>query len=395
MNTDNFEKNQLEFSLENQAKQRSKFQSEFIAASKNKKLVALEACTSSGKGRACFKFIQEDTSTKKWLILVPEILQVQNMKDDIVKHGFDTLYKKIEDIICYASFDKYKGKQLNIWCNEVHRFSELKYDISKTILFDKFLVDSATIPYSVKERLNEIGDFFYFKLSLKEAIERGILPEPNIYIIDIELDNISKRHKKTFGSKKIFLTDKEYNKYLDKDLEYWKYKLQENPDQQWIKNKMNSIGLIRKRFFSDVKTNHLKTLVEQLSNKRFICFCGSLNQADLLGGNCAIHSKKTKKHNLKTLEKFNNLEISQIYLYKMGREGLNLKNINCGIITQLSTGNDEGLEFLQSFGRSLRSETPEFYILCIKNTRDEVFLQKALNNVDKKYVKKYKLITNN
>ncbi len=377
------------FDLEKQQREREKFCSEVLEINKSNNLIAIQAATGIGKGFCVFKSIEQDTSSKKWLILVPEILQIENMKEDIKKHNFLHLYDKIEDIICYASFDKFKGRELNLWCNEVHRLSELKSDISQTLIYDKIIVDSATIPFKVKERLKSLGDFIFIHLPLKEAIERGILPEPSVYKVEVMLDDKIKRNEKMYGDKQAFLTDKSYAEVLDTDLEYWKERFAKNPKEQWIENKLNSIGSTRKKFFTDRKTEKLKELLRDLGNRRYICFTGSIEQCDEVGRQLAVHSKKSKKHNIKTLEDFNNYEIFSIFMNRMGREGLNLSGIEAGIVVQLGTGNDEGLEFLQSFGRSLRSNSPEFYLFYCKGTKDEDFLNKALKNIDEKFVKEY------
>jgi|SRR6187402_435718 len=372
--------------------EREIFQNEVVELSKVNRLLAIEACTGVGKGLSCFRCIEADTSTKKWLVVVPEILQIENLKNDIQKHKMTHIYDKIEDIICYASFSKYEGKSLSLWFNEVHRLSELKSDISSTINFDKIIVDSATIPFRVKDRLKTLGKFHYYQLTLQQAIDKGIIPEPIIYKISIQLDDKIKRNTKKFGKNTALFTDKAYAERLDLDLQYWKERFAENPKDSWITGILNKTGGTRKAFYVSKKTEKLTELLEYLGEKRLICYTGSIEQSDLLGRERAIHSKKKGKHNINTLNSFNNKEISSIFMNKMGREGLNLTDIEAVIITQLGTGNDEGLEFLQSFGRSLRGINPEAYILYCKGTKDEKFLDKALSHINSKYIKEWKNI---
>lgn len=373
--------------------EKDKFQEEVSNLSKIHPLLVVQSATGTGKGKAVLMSIILDTSNKQWLILVPEILQIENLKEEIIKQGFEYLLQhKIKDIICYASFKQYTGTKYNLWLNEAHRLSELKEDIASTVKFDRIIADSATIPYNVKNRLNSLGKFYYYELSLQEAIDRKILPEPIIYKIPVELDNKIKRNSKQYGKIVSLLTDKSFAEVLDKDLEYWKKRYSENPNDKWITGILNKTGGKRKNFFTSKKTECLKNLLKTLENKRLVCFTGSLEQCDLIGENNAIHSKKTKKHNLETFKKFNNKEINSIFLNKMGREGLNLVDIEVGIMVQLGTGNDEGLEFLQILGRSIRAIKPEFYIFYCKNTKDEDFLQKALKHINPKYIKEWKTI---
>ena len=67
----------------------------------------------------------------------------------------------------------------------------------------------------------------------------------------------------------------------------------------------------------------------------------------------------------------------------MLQEGQNLTNIQAGIIVQLD-GEERG--FIQKFGRSLRATDPIQYILYYRGTRDEEYLQKALEGIDKEYI---------
>lgn len=68
----------------------------------------------------------------------------------------------------------------------------------------------------------------------------------------------------------------------------------------------------------------------------------------------------------------------------MLQEGQNLKDIECGIIVQLD--GKEG-PFIQKFGRTLRSEHPVQYIICIKGTQDNVYLERVIKNLDPNHVK--------
>jgi superfamily II DNA or RNA helicase len=67
----------------------------------------------------------------------------------------------------------------------------------------------------------------------------------------------------------------------------------------------------------------------------------------------------------------------------MLQEGMNLKGIEVGVITQLDAC-ERG--YLQKFGRILRSSEPIVYVLYYENTRDEAFLENVLNGIDKKYI---------
>ncbi len=370
-------------------KEKTKFQEAAKLLGDKHDFLAIEAITGSGKGLAVMKCIEADESGLKWLVLVPETLQIINLQDDIIKHSMEHLYDKIEDIICYASLHKYQGRVLNVWANEAHRLSECRTDISKTLKYKRIIADSATLSKDIKDRLAQLGNFHYFKLGLKSAIEKGIVAEPVIYTIGIDVDNKIKRNPTKFGDKVISLTDREYIEKIEKEFIYWKTRLVKNPKEKWILGRFNNMGTERKKFFAKCKMEALKSLLKTLENKRWVCFAGTTGQADELNLEHSVHSKRGKKHNVLTLERFNRKEISSIIFHKMGVEGLNLADIQAVVLHQLSTGKDDGLFFTQASGRSYRSDAPEVYVLYCKNTKDEDFLNLALKNVDKKYIKQW------
>ena len=67
----------------------------------------------------------------------------------------------------------------------------------------------------------------------------------------------------------------------------------------------------------------------------------------------------------------------------MLQEGQNLEDIQAGIIVQL-----DGAEsfYSKKFGRTLRADSPEQYIFYYKNTRDEEYLDKALQDINPNYI---------
>ena len=50
----------------------------------------------------------------------------------------------------------------------------------------------------------------------------------------------------------------------------------------------------------------IKKVLDKVSNKRFICFVGSIEQCNDLGGTQAVHSDNTNKENSKLVDDFNN-----------------------------------------------------------------------------------------
>lgn len=377
---------------EKQLEERIKAQDRAEQLSLEHKHLLLQWATGVGKGKAVMQCIAASPSSKKWLVVVPEVLQIGNYHRDMIEHGYEWLLgTKIQGIICYASLHLYEGQALNLALNEAHRMSDLRTEIVKTIDFDQIISDSATLPQAIRTKLWDICPYHNDVITLEQAIKLGILPTPAIYTIPIKLDNKLKQNKVKMGTSFYTKTDFAYNKYLENQIVYWREKAAEEGYPDWIETKIIRIGSTRKKFLAEAKTKAASDLLFSLQGKRLIVFCGSVEQCQALGGLKAIHSKKSKKVNESILAQFNNYEINELFVNKMGREGLNLSGIEAGVIIQLDSGNDEGLSFLQKSGRSMRASDPEIYIFYAEDTQDEYYLEKALQHIDKQYIKKLKL----
>ena len=134
---------------------------------------------------------------------------------------------------------------------------------------------------------------------------------------------------------------------------------------------------------------HAKTRVARivintkLAGKRFICFCTSLEQIEWLNGVNFVSSENSAAVNKANIDAFNNGSAHSLFAMGMLQEGQNLAGIEAGLIVQL-----DGKErpFIQKFGRVMRSKTPVQYILYVRDTHDENYLQNALAGLDKQYI---------
>jgi superfamily II DNA or RNA helicase len=374
-----------------QAEQRQLIAQRVVELSLTHRHVVICWSTGVGKGRAVMRCIDASPSTKPWLVLCPEIAQVENFKRDLVKHKMEYLLEgKIADVICYASFKNYTGGQYNLALNECHRLSELREDIAKTVSFDQIISDSATIPSEVRKRLEKIHPFYEYNISMMQAVQMGILPEPRITLVPCVLDDTKRYIESTRfikGKRQPYLTTQQQKlNDLNEELKYWQDRY-EQKWESWALNKVKNLGMQRKRLLAECKTESCRWLLSALQEKKLVCFTGTVDQAILLGGGNSVHSKRTPKANEKIIEKFNKGEIKQIFANRMMREGMNLDDIEAGIIVQLDSGEDEGLNFIQMTGRTMRAEAPEIFILYVKDSQDEKYLRRALSVIDKRYIK--------
>ncbi len=399
---------------------------EEVVKNSDEKLIILEHCTGLGKSLSAIK-VQEKTKPETTLLLVAERSHITNWKKEYIKFNKEHLLENTT-IECYASLKNYRGRSFDlIILDEAHRISDLIREILTTLKVKKIIALSATFEYQQLIDLVSItfgdlwNDYYYSSIPIKEAIEAGIIPQPDIYVIPLQLDDINKNQiiKESWGKKEkrvtincdfstmwgyktnklkypsinlnITCTEKEKNDYLNSSIEYFKG-LHMRTGSTGSRNKWMNLGSQRKRFLGEIKTPYVKELVSKLGEKRFICFLTSINQTKEIGGKEAIHSKN--KNNAKIIESFQNKEINRLFCVGMLTEGQNLKDIEIGIIAQLDS---KERPFTQKHGRVLRSENPVQFIFYFENTRDEEYLNNILEGMNTEYIqviddlKKFKL----
>lgn len=379
--------------------------------------VILQWCTGLGKSKAAINManylINKEPINKNSfsiLLVVAEITHKSNWKVEFDKWGIETNNITVE---CYASLKKYRNNHYDlIIFDEAHHLgSDLRKDILTELHAKNIILLSATLSDQLIEILTEIyGEFVTSKITLKEAIDWKLLPIPKVYLIPLTLNNTQynctiieewgkkekriiykcKFHerwkylkdKKKYPNIKLEISCTQQQKYdyLSDKFNYWKrqYFLTQ---AEHVKTKMLQTGLERKRFLGECKTDYVKLLLYKLRNKRYICFCTNIEQAELLGNKNAIHSEK--KNSLEILNNFNLKKINNLFAVGMLQEGQNLVDIEAGIIVQLD---GEERAFVQKFGRSLRATDPIQFIFYYKDTKDIKYLENVLKGIDEKYI---------
>ena len=369
-------------------KLKSKMQDDIAELSVLHPALIIEAGTGFGKSWALIKSIHLSKSKKRWLVVVPEIAQIANFKQEIINSGIN-INDKIEDVICYASLKNYANTQVNIALNEVQSLNDNRLEIVQTIEYDRIIADSATIPDDIKYNLSQLGNFHTYSLPLKEAINLGILPEPKIFVIKININSITDKFEYTKFGKKYSVIAAEYYQYLSDQVKYWRNRFNRE-NEMYMQNKSLQFASMRKRFMATLKTIKAKEFVDKFikEKRRFIVFSGTIPQSEEICSNkkLCVHSKKSSKVNAKTIEDFNDLKTSEIYATGMLVSGMTLSKLDTGLVVQLDSGeNDNGLKITQQIGRILRDNNPEMYILVLEDSKDEDYLKTTINSIGKEF----------
>lgn len=370
--------------------------------------IAIQAATGVGKSRIAFDLCNL-VQAKRILLVVAERAHKLNWSDEKSKWSFPTPLVTV----CYTSLHKYQDTEWDVVIfDEAHHLNtEKRLAIFETIKAQHMIFLSATLKDSLIINLEDsCGHIHSIKLGLQEAFDSEILPEPKIVLVPLVLDNtkmnqtiieewgkkdrrvsikclykdrwhyLRKKRQYPNTTLTIICTQQQKYNYITEQFEYYKkrYMMTRN---EIIKNKWLQCGTKRKRFLGELKTDIVRSLIDKVKDKRFICFCTSIEQAEKLGGTSAIHSKNKKTPEI--IQKFNNKKISNMFAVGMLQEGQNLTDIEVGIIVQLD---GEERAFIQKFGRTLRADSPVQYIIYYKDTRDEEYLNKAIESINKEYI---------
>ena len=392
---------------------KTKLQQKEFEALKGKPRVVLRWATGVGKSKMAIDLVNHVASNSKHkpvkiLFVVAERAHIKNWQDEFEK--WHLRFDKIAThVICYASLHKERGNDYDVivFDEAHHAFTEKRMAILETMDAANIIMLSATLSLQKIEEMEDIfGKFIVSTISLKKAVATDLLPDPKVYLIEMELDNNNPNQYILIGNGsnlpevkweerakyiyknipcRIICTAKQKYDYLSSSMEYWKQRY-ERSHNDFHRNRWVNLGSQRKRFLGELKTDYVRALVETLpEDKRFICFCTSVSQAEELNARNTISSKRSTNVNQGIIDSFNAKKLNKIFAIGMANEGLNLVDIHIGIIVQL-----DGKErlFIQKFGRSLRAEDPVTYVFYYKNTQDENYLKNALENIDSKFVKR-------
>ena len=115
-----------------------------------------------------------------------------------------------------------------------------------------------------------------------------------------------------------------------------------------------------------------RKILDARKDKKCITFSATIKDAEKLAtkGEYVLHSKKSKKQNSETIDKFNESSVGVLHSSKAADCGVDVKGLSVGII--LSTDSSK-IRKTQRVGRTVRAEegkTAEFFTLLIKGTQE-------------------------
>lgn len=370
--------------------------------------VLLEAGTGTGKSKIALdliKHISEVLGRPPYvLIVVAKTVHKETWIKEIKKwaSGFEMAIQ----IECYESLKKCLDDSYTVVILDEchHAQSELRQELLKHVSFRYMIGLSATIPKKLKYHLMATYNLGLVQCSLQDAIEDGILPEPEIMLLPLQLQNHVKsetieinpkkpgeiyydEYERLWAHKKnhhaiLRCTPKQKLQYMDNRIIFAKRAFDRTRNEgaklRWLKMCGD-----RLKFLAECKNGLVKELLSKISDKRVLTFCTSIEQTEKLGSNC-IHSKNKNADDI--LEKFNKGKLNHITACQVLNEGVNLKNCQFGVFANI---NASGIIKVQRVGRILRHEHPVVIIPYYVNSREEEIVQQWIGEYNKKLIHKY------
>jgi superfamily II DNA or RNA helicase len=367
------------------------------------KYILAELPTSVGKTRVALDFMHEKEVEGHILIVIPRLILIDNWKKEFIKWGYEPYLSQVT-FTTYISLPKHtKGKMYDLVIfDECHHLSERAREAAEELISNYILLLSATVNRTLKKEFKMLfPQLECYKISMREAIDEDILPDPEVFLIPLELSNniietmvINPKAKKTmkasfpyrFMARKdkntkyiIECTQKEYYSDLSAMVDFYKRNYL-HTNNQAIYFRWQQKAKERLMWLSGSKNNVVLQLLEKLKDKRTLTFCNGIEQTEILGKYC-INSKNTESDSI--LEDFNNEKISHITACNILNEGANLTNCQVGIFVSI---NSSDTMRIQKLGRILRHKEPKIFIIYYKNTREEELVQEMLENYNSELV---------
>lgn len=373
--------------------------------------VLLEAGTGMGKSRCAVQLLNHLAGDRVFnvLLLVAKTVHKFTWEEEFNKWGLNPEISVCSE--CYESLKKHVGESFDaIILDEVHHVqSELRMEFLRHVSFKYMIGLSATIPRKLKSYLMNTYGVGLVQCSLQDAIEDGILPEPEIMLLPLQLDNAVKceevevnprrqgkikhdeyeklwYYKKTKEHAVLKCTKKQRLQFMDNQIIIAKkvFKVQRT---EYAKKKWLRMCGDRLKFLAMCKNEIVKELLNQLNSKRVLTFCTSIEQTEILGKNC-IHSKNKMADDI--LNAFNDGKVNHITACQVLNEGVNLKECQYGVFANI---NASDIIKVQRVGRILRHEHPVVIIPYYVDSREEEIVDEWIEGYNSNLIHGFETLT--
>lgn len=388
---------------------REEIYSECLTKLEKSDFLLLELATGFGKTRNAILLINHLVETKyqgkhtSMLLLVAKIVHKQTWKDEFKKWGGIN----VDDLTieCYESLKKHEYESFDfVVMDECHHLnSDKRLDLFSTLTYGNVIGLSATIPKKLKQYFQYQYHAEVVTCNIVDAIEDEVLPEPQIILYPLQLDNTRPTESIEVNPKTKGKTH--YGNYN----ELWKYRKMKvhaiisctprqrvneynsqilyernrymRTRQDFLKNKWLFDCGERIKYLANLKNNIILSILQRLEKERTITFCKTIEQADILG-KYSIHSKNKDSDII--YNNFNAKKINHIVSVNVLNEGANLVDCKYAVFANYSASESIGP---QRIGRSLRHKSPIIIMSYYESTREEEIVQEMIKDFNKDFIK--------
>lgn len=371
----------------------------------NTKFLLLELATGYGKTKTSIDLVNHLIATKykdkkvSMLLLVAKTVHKQTWQDEMNKWGgvnVSTL-----TVECYESLKKHKHEYYDIIVmDECHHInSDARLDMLSTLSFNNLIGLSATVPQKLKMYFKYKYHAEIVSCDLTDAIDSDILPEPQIILMPLELDNTKAtetielspntkgrlyegnfadlwRLRKAKVHAIIKCTPKQKLGDMNNQILFAKNRYQRSR-QDFARNRWLFLCGDRIKYLANLKNDIVLQILSKLKGYRSITFCKTIEQAEILGKYC-IHSKNKDSDDI--YNDFNAKKINHITSVNVLNEGANLVDCKYAVFANYSSSE---ICSAQRIGRSLRHKSPIIIMPYYKGTREEEIVNEMIEGFNK------------
>ena len=369
----------------------------------------LEAATGTGKSKQSIDLVNHLCETKlkgrhvKMLLLVAKRVHKVTWKEEFEKWGGI----KADEVVmeCYESLRKHQDEHFDvIVADECHHLgSETRMSLLKSLKFQYMIGLSATIPRSVKSFFKFNYHSQIVSCDIIEAIEDDVLPEPEILLYPLKLDNTINsevweinpkakgpvvhgeykdlwKFKKTRQHALLSCTQRQKSNELNSLALFWKNRFNQTHNEAVKQLWLRTCG-DRLEFYADIKIPIIKKILKKLQRYRTITFCKTIEQCEDVSKYC-IHSKNQESDEI--YDRFNQKKINHIAAVNILNENANLVDCKYAIFGNLSSSE---VVVPQRLGRAMRHKKPVIIIPYWEGTREQELVEKQLEDFDKDFIR--------
>jgi superfamily II DNA or RNA helicase len=328
-----------------------------------------------GKTLLALKHMKRNyTDSSIFLIVIPKNSNINNWRQEAIKHNMNYLIPHME-FVTYRSLPKSSINLYDVvYLDECHNLLESHEEILSQYI-NKIVGLTGTPPKIKSGKKYKLIDEFcpiVYSYLVDEAVEDKILNNYIVKICYLDLDKKRNLQKTTKAGKVWYTSEKESYDFWTKSID--------GTDNQKVLQKLRIMRMKEMQGFKS-KTRLAKLLSDEIMKKHQKCivFCNTKDQADEICKDSYHSSNVNSEDNLK---KFNLGEINKLSCVLQLSEGINIKDLDSGIIMHAYSNE---IKLSQRLGRLLRLNTNKIatvYILVYRNTVDEIWTNNALQTLN-------------